>query len=143
MNFSTRFSRLRPSQVSSSLSSPLPAATTPQGFCLDIQRPKSPRLQPHVREDLSLIESIALRDTATGVTQTLHGSVVRPASKLLLHCLTEHGSFHVAICGCLAGELFVEIGGVALVEDGRLERRLVFAVEELAPVDAVEEGVCL
>lgn len=62
---------------------------------------------------------------------------------MLLHGLAEHGSFDVAVCGRLAGELLVEVGRVALVEHGRLERRLVLAVKKLAPVDAVEEGVCL
>ena len=62
---------------------------------------------------------------------------------MLLHGLTEHRSLDVAVRGSLAGELLVEVGGVALVEHGRLERRLVLAVEKLAPVDAVEEGVCL
>lgn len=62
---------------------------------------------------------------------------------MLLHGLAEHGTLDVAVCGCLAGEFLVEVGGVALVEHGRLEGWLVLAVEKLAPVDAVEEGVCL
>jgi hypothetical protein len=62
---------------------------------------------------------------------------------LLLHGLAEHGTFHVAVCGRLAGEFFVEVGGVALIEDRRLEGGLILAVEEFAPVDAVEEGVGL
>ena len=111
---------------------------------LDIQRLTSlVCLSSSQLQNLSLIESIALRDTATGVAQTFDRSVVRPASELLLHGLTEHGSLDVAVCGRLAGELLVEVGRVALVEHGRLERRLVLAVEKLAPVDAVEEGVCL
>ena len=84
-----------------------------------------------------------MRDTATSISESLHGPVVRPAGELLLHGLTEHRSLDVAVCGRLAGELLVEVGGVALVEHGRLERRFVLAVEKLAPVDAVEEGVCL
>jgi hypothetical protein len=62
---------------------------------------------------------------------------------LLLHGLAKHGTFHVAVCGRLAGEFLVEVGGVALVKYGWLERGLVLAVEEFAPVDAVEEGVGL
>lgn len=97
----------------------------------------------HNSQNLSLIESIALRDTATGVAKTFDWSVVRPAGELLLHGLTEHRSLDVTICGRLAGKFLVEVGRVALVEHGRLEGRLVLAVEKLAPVDAVEEGVCL
>lgn len=93
--------------------------------------------------NLSLIESIALRDTAARVAQTLYRPVVRPTGELLLHRLAEHGSVDVTVCGSLACELLVEVGRVTLVEHRRLERGLVLAVEQLAPVYAVEEGVCL
>jgi hypothetical protein len=92
---------------------------------------------------LSLVERVALRDTAARIAKTLHRPVVRPSGELLLHRLTEHGAFDVAVCRRLAGEFLVEVGRVALVEHRRLERGLVLAVEKLAPVYAVEEWVCL
>jgi hypothetical protein len=92
---------------------------------------------------LSLVERVGLRDTAAGIAKTLHGPVVRPAGELLLHRLTEHRAVDVAVCGRLACEFLVEVARVALVEHRRLERGLVLAVEQLAPIDAVEEWVCL
>ena len=70
---------------------------------------------------LSLVERVCLRDTAAGIAETLYRTVIRPASELLLHGLAQHGSLDVAVGGRLAGELLVEVGRVALVEDGRLE----------------------
>jgi hypothetical protein len=107
------------------------------------KNPHQSQLLASATSRLSLVESVGLRDTAAGIAKTLHRSVVRPAGELLLHRLTEHRAVDVAVCGCLACEFLIEVARVALVEHRRLERGLVLAVEKLAPVDAVEEWVCL
>jgi hypothetical protein len=55
-------------------------------------------------------------NTAARITQTCNRSIIRPASKLLLHGLREHWSFDVRILGHLRCEFFVEIGSVASID---------------------------
>jgi len=57
--------------------------------------------------------------------------------------LTKHRAIDVRVRGRFGGKLLVEVRSIALVEYGRFEGGFVFAVEEFAPVDRVEEGVCL
>ena len=112
-------------------------------FSSVVYNPIKTQIRKRACRRLSLVERVALRDTAASIAKTLHRPVVRPASELLLHRLTEHRAVHVAVCRRFAGEFLVKVGRVTLIQHRRLERGLVFAIEKLAPVYAVEEWVCL
>lgn len=104
--------------------------------------------------------------TATTIRQPGDRSVVAEALELVLHCLRENGALHVRILGRLRGELWIEVFRVESIGLGRsrvisiahviaamvpedithhigLKRRLVLALQQLAPIYGMEEGVRL
>lgn len=51
-------------------------------------------------------------DATTSIPKTCDGAIVRPAGKLLLHCLRQHRSFHIRILRFLLRELAIKIRSV-------------------------------